>query len=181
VIARGEALIIHRDAVVERLGIGDHRPCVFGCVQELPHEVVLPNPFGTGHIEGAVERLSEGHIGHDRGDVSRRNGLHQNRWKPNRLPFRRELGDAAHELEELRGTHDRVRNRGSLDQFFLGHLRPEVTTREHRQVHGASRIASSGWLAALRHVPKLEAGVGPVRRQPGPIQLALVVDAIGSE
>jgi hypothetical protein len=28
VIAWGEALIIHRDAVVERLGIGDYRPCV---------------------------------------------------------------------------------------------------------------------------------------------------------
>jgi hypothetical protein len=114
VIARGEALIIHRDAVVERLGIGDHRACVPGCVQELPHEVVLPNPFGTGHIERAVERLSEGHIGHDRGDVSAEM-LHQNRRKPNRLPFSRELGDAAHELEELRSTHDCVRNRGSLD------------------------------------------------------------------
>jgi hypothetical protein len=40
------------------------------------------------------------------------------------------LGDAAHELEELRSTHDRVRNRGSLDQIFLGHLCAEVTTRE---------------------------------------------------
>src|SRR4029453_2582017 len=44
-IAGNEALIIHRDAGVERLGIGDYRPCVPGCGQELPHEVVLPNPF----------------------------------------------------------------------------------------------------------------------------------------
>src|SRR5205823_10335612 len=41
VIAGGEALIVHRDAEVERLGIGDYRPYVPGCVQELPHEVVL--------------------------------------------------------------------------------------------------------------------------------------------
>ena len=115
VIAWGEALIVHRDAVVERPGIGDYRPCLSGCLQEPPHEVVLPNRFGPGQIERAVERLSEGHIGHDGGDIIRRNGLHQNRWKPNRLPFSRELGDAAHELEELCRTHDRVRNRGSLD------------------------------------------------------------------
>ena len=108
-------MIVHLYAEVERLGIGDDRPRVPGCVQELSHEVVLPNRFGTGQLERAVQRLREGHIGHDGGDVIRRNGLHQNRWKPNGLPFRRRLSDAARELEELRSTHDRVRNRGSLD------------------------------------------------------------------
>jgi hypothetical protein len=29
------------------------------------------------------------------------------------------------------GTHDRIRNRGRLDQVFLGHLCAEVTAREH--------------------------------------------------
>src|SRR4029077_17522006 len=53
-----------------------------------------------------------------------------NRWKPNSLPFSRRLRDATHELEELRGADDRVRNRGSLDQIFLSHLRAEVTGRE---------------------------------------------------
>src|SRR6516162_3295910 len=80
VIAWGEALIVHFDAVVECLGISDYRPCVPGCVQEPPHEVILPNRFGTGQIERAVERLSEGDIGHDRGDIIRHNGLHQNWW-----------------------------------------------------------------------------------------------------
>src|SRR5437762_11200931 len=115
VFTRGEALIVHVYAVVERAGIANNLSRVPGGVQELSHEVVLPNRFGTGQIERAVQRLSEGHIGHDGGDVIRRNGLHQNRWKPNRLPFSRRLADAAHELEELRSTHDRVRNRGSLD------------------------------------------------------------------
>src|SRR5262249_50904384 len=32
IIAGGEALIVHRIAVVERLGIGDYRPWVPGCV-----------------------------------------------------------------------------------------------------------------------------------------------------
>src|SRR5436853_5725357 len=65
VFTRGETLIVHLYAVVERLGIGDYRPCVPGCGQELPHEVVLPNRFGTGQIERAIERRREGHIGHD--------------------------------------------------------------------------------------------------------------------
>ena len=75
IVAWREALIVHRNAVVERLGIGGYRPCVPGCFQELPHEIVLPNRFGTGQLERAVQRLSEGHIGHDGGDVIRRNGL----------------------------------------------------------------------------------------------------------
>src|SRR5215472_14973291 len=89
IIAGGEALIVHRIAVVERLGIGDYRPWVPGCVQESPHEVVLADRFGTGQFDGAIQRLGEGHIGHDGGDIIRRNGLHNDRWKPDRLPFRR--------------------------------------------------------------------------------------------
>jgi hypothetical protein len=63
VIAWGEALIVHRDADVECLAISDYRPYFSGCVQEPPYEVVLTDRFGTGHIEGAVQRLTEGHSG----------------------------------------------------------------------------------------------------------------------
>ena len=77
----------------------------------------MTDRFGTGQIDRAVQRPTEGRIGQDGGDVIRRNGLHQDRWKPDRLPFGRRSGDAAHELEELRGAHDRVRNRGSLDEL----------------------------------------------------------------
>ena len=34
--------------------------------------------------------------------------------------------DPLHELEELRGANDRVRNRGPVDQLLLGDLRPQV-------------------------------------------------------
>src|SRR5437667_10172299 len=108
VFTRGEALIVHVYAVVERAGVAHNLSRVPGCVQELSHEVVLPNRFGTGQIERAVQRLSEGHIGHDGGDVIRRNGLHQNRWKPNRLPVSSRLGDVDHELQILRRTHEHV-------------------------------------------------------------------------
>src|SRR5262249_34165761 len=85
---------VHLYAVVERLWIGDYCPWVPGCLEELPNEVVLPNRFGTGHIERAVQRLREGHFGHDGTDVIGRYGLHQDRWKPNLLSFSRGLGDA---------------------------------------------------------------------------------------
>jgi hypothetical protein len=61
IVAGREALVVHSYAVIERLGIGDYRPCVPGCIQELPHKVVLTDWFGTGQIERAVQRLSEGH------------------------------------------------------------------------------------------------------------------------
>src|SRR5262249_21839408 len=70
----------------------------------------------------------------------------------------RRLGDAAHELEELRGPHDRVRDRGRLDQVFLGHLRAEVAAREQavgaddrqRQVMADARGGFRGQEVATR-------------------------------
>ncbi len=64
VVAWGQALIIHRDAVVERLGIGDDRPCVPGCVQELPHELIFEDEgvhvAGGDGIRWDHERLRGG-------------------------------------------------------------------------------------------------------------------------
>jgi len=51
VIACSEALVVHGYAVVKRLWIGDYRPCVPACGQELPHEVVLTDRFGTRTAE----------------------------------------------------------------------------------------------------------------------------------
>src|SRR3954469_12958232 len=64
VSAGGQALIVQRDAVVERLGIGDDRPCVPGRLQESPYEVVLTDRFGAGQVDRAVQRLGEGRVGH---------------------------------------------------------------------------------------------------------------------
>src|SRR6516165_10590628 len=83
--AWGEALVVHLEAVVERVGIGGYLPRVPGCVQELTHEFVLANWFGTGQLEHAVQGLGEGDIGHGSADVVRCDGLHQSRRNPNRL------------------------------------------------------------------------------------------------
>ena len=87
--------------------------------------------------------------------------------KPNRLPFGGRLGDAAHELEELRGADDRVRNRGRLDQIFLGHLRAEVTAGEQavgaddrqRHVMSDARGGFRGQEVATRRFEKLQNGL----------------------
>src|SRR5207253_3731464 len=65
VFTRGEALIVHVYAVVGRAGVGDNLSGVPGCVQELPHEFVLTDRFGTGQIDRAVQWLREGRFGHD--------------------------------------------------------------------------------------------------------------------
>jgi hypothetical protein len=48
IVAGCQALVVHGYAEIERLGIGDYRPCIPGCSQESPHEVVLTDRFGTG-------------------------------------------------------------------------------------------------------------------------------------
>ena len=74
VVARRQRSVVHCDAVIKRLGIGDDRPRVPGRVQELPHEVVLTDRFGAGQFERAVQRLGESRVGHDGGDIIRRDG-----------------------------------------------------------------------------------------------------------
>ena len=75
----------------------------------------MPNWVGTSNLDRVIHRFADGNVSQGGGDIIRRNGLHQSRWDANRLSFRRPLGDTAHELEELRSTHDRVRNQRSLD------------------------------------------------------------------
>ena len=63
-ITGSKTLIVQRNTIVKRLRIGDYRPLVPGCLQELPHEVILPNRFGTRQIERAIDWLRERHVGH---------------------------------------------------------------------------------------------------------------------
>jgi hypothetical protein len=63
IVAGREALVVHCYAEIERHGIGDNRPCVAGCVQELPHEFVLTDRFGTRQIDRAVQWLRGGLTG----------------------------------------------------------------------------------------------------------------------
>src|SRR5262249_12475181 len=82
--------------------------------------------WGGGRRGGAGGGSPHRDLRQDGGDVVRRDGLHEGRRQAHRLPLGRELGDAAHELEELRRAGDSVRDLGGLDQSLLGHLRAEV-------------------------------------------------------
>ena len=76
-VAAGDqgALIADFQAVVRRVDIGLDVPRVAGCAQEAPDELVQPEPFGTGQLDGAVDRRALGDIGQGRGNVIGRFGL----------------------------------------------------------------------------------------------------------
>src|SRR5262249_1040210 len=89
---------VHRNAVVERLGIGDDRPRVPGCVQELPHEATFfpmgPLPPMTTIFMAALlaarsgaESLTEQQLSYQgwrRQDVNRGKKKRSNSGKPDR-------------------------------------------------------------------------------------------------
>ena len=133
----------------------------------------MTDRFGTRQLDRAVQRLLDGDVGQRGGDVIRHDGLHQGGRQPNRLPVGGRLGDAAHELEELRRADDRVGNLGGLDQVFLGHLRAEVTTRkqaigaDNRQRNVMSHAGGrfGGKEVAPRRLEELQDGLVLERRR----------------
>jgi len=123
VIAWSETLVVQCDAVIEGAGIGGHRPRVPRCAQELPDKLVLTDRLGARQLDRAIQRFRHRDVGHDVGDIIRHDGLHQGRRESNRLPLGCSLGNAAHELKELRGANDGVGNRRSLDKILLSQFR----------------------------------------------------------
>src|SRR5262245_23812207 len=55
-IARCEALIVNRDAVVAYARVRGHGPRVIGCVDELPGRYVETHRFGTGDFDHSIHR-----------------------------------------------------------------------------------------------------------------------------
>src|SRR5262245_35971187 len=102
VIAGGEALIVQLCAEVARVDVCGHLPRILGCAQESSDEFVETYPFRTRQFDRAVQRFLDCDIGQRGSDIIRRDGLRKGRRQPNRLPVGSRLGDAAHELEELR-------------------------------------------------------------------------------
>jgi hypothetical protein len=71
VVARRETLVIDCRAGIQGFGIGDYRPWVPCCTQELPNQLVLTDRFGTSQLDRAVQRLRKGHIHQGGGDIVR--------------------------------------------------------------------------------------------------------------
>ena len=102
--------------------------------QEVPDELVQPEPFGAGQLDGAVDRRALGDIGQGGGDVIGRFGLEEDGRQRNRPVAGAGIGDAADELEELRRAQDRAGDGRGLDRFLLGKLGAEVTAACSRSV-----------------------------------------------
>src|SRR5207302_4644157 len=93
------------------------------------HDFVKRESVGAGQFNGSIQRLRHGDSGQVSGEVVREDGLKQHRGQANGLPAGRLIRDAPNELKELRRADNGVRNWRSLDQFFLGHLRAQVSAR----------------------------------------------------
>src|SRR6185437_2537805 len=117
IVAGGERLIVHRYAVVTSVHIRDQRAWIMGCGQESTREFVETYPFGTGYLDRAVHRRPDCDVGYCGSYVIRGDGLEERRRQVNRLPDGGELGDGAHEFEELRCADDRIGNFKALIRF----------------------------------------------------------------
>jgi hypothetical protein len=108
------------------VGVRDDLTRIVASGQGFPEEFVHPELLGPGDLDPAVHRRPDCDSGYRLGDVVARDRLEQHRGHPDRAVDGGGVGDAFHELEELCRVHDRIRDRGVLDQLFLGDLRLEV-------------------------------------------------------
>src|SRR3954463_2491513 len=98
-------------AVVRRLWIGDHLARILACAKVSADELVQTKLLRASHLDDALERCSEGDTRDHSRDIFGCHGLKQYRCEPHRVADRRGVGDSLHELEELSGKYDRVRDR----------------------------------------------------------------------
>jgi hypothetical protein len=96
--------------------------------EALTDQVVETKLLGTGDFNRAIEWRPHGNFFDGFGDIISRHGLNEYRRQPNRRPVSGFIGDADHELEELRRVNDRVRDPAAPDQYFLRVLGSEVGT-----------------------------------------------------
>src|SRR5262249_16059590 len=76
------------------------------------------------------DRLADSNSAYRNGDILCGHWVEKRSWQTHLVAVGGSVGNALDELEELRRTHDRVRNRSAFDHSFLGHLRAEVTARK---------------------------------------------------
>ena len=82
--------------------------------------------FRAGDLDNAVARRRERHLGDDRRNVVRRDGLEQDGRKPDDVSIRTWIGNAVEEFQKLRRADNRIGNAGALDQFLLGEFGAEI-------------------------------------------------------
>ncbi len=99
---------------------------VAGRLQIAADDFVERRSFRAGDLDDAVSRRRERHLGDDRSNVVRRDGLEQAGRKPDDVSIRTWIGDAPEESNELGRTDNGVGDAGGFDQFLLGDLGAEI-------------------------------------------------------
>src|SRR3954447_9807493 len=102
VIGRNERALVEFGAEVPRAGIDDNLARVVARAEALTDEVGEAKLFGTRHLDRAVHWRAHGDPPDRARDLISRHRLNKRGWQPNRRAISRFVGDALHELEELR-------------------------------------------------------------------------------
>src|SRR5690606_8721494 len=103
-----------------------HVTRVVQCAQASLYQFVQPELLRPRNFQGAVEWSTRGCSSNPTRYVVGRDWLDQYGGKTYRVSLRRCHRECLEELKELRGLHDRVRNRRLPDELFLGDLPTEV-------------------------------------------------------
>src|ERR1041385_3713631 len=109
-----------------RMRVRDYLARILAGTKTPVNEFVKTQLLRSSKFHSSIQRRSDGHSGHRTGDIVRCYRLKTDRWHVNRVAIGCFVGDALQELEELRRPHDRIRDRGFLDQLLLCDLRTEV-------------------------------------------------------
>ena len=92
--------------------VGDHLAGIAAGAEACADELIEPELVRPGDLDDAVHRLAHGDPAERARDIIGRDGLDERGRQPDRVAVGGVRGDAVEELEELRRTGDRVRDRG---------------------------------------------------------------------
>jgi len=83
-----ERVLLEPAAPVSGLGVTHHLAPVAGRLQIAGDDFVERCSFRAGDLDDAVSRRRQRHLGDDESNVVRRDGLEQDRWKPDYVSIR---------------------------------------------------------------------------------------------
>ena len=129
ILAGDQAPLLKCRAEVAGLLVRHDRAGIVMRHEVLAHDLVKRDSVWACDLNGSIQWFRDGNFGQVSGEIVREDGLKQYRRQANALSAGRLIGDAPNEFKELRRAENRIRNRRCFDQFFLGHLRAQVSAR----------------------------------------------------
>src|SRR4029453_12826580 len=99
--------------------VDDHVARIVPCAKDSLNDCAEIERFGPADFNDAIQGSAPRNLRDSMRDVVGGKGLDTYRRHTNGLAWRSGVGDTLQELEELRGLHDRVRDRRVFDQRLL--------------------------------------------------------------